>query len=57
MVSGYISDSINWNGGTCPKCGKRWEYFDSDSAGSRGYRCACRHLWISYNVDFKLKNK
>lgn len=54
---GSISDSINWNGGKCPKCGKEWELFAIDSGGGRGYKCACRHIWISYNVDHKPKNK
>lgn len=54
-VIGYIYDYIDWNRGICPKCGKEWEYFDTDSAGGRGYKCACRHIWISYNVDYKTK--
>jgi hypothetical protein len=56
-IIGSISDSINWNGGKCPKCGKEWKLFDVDSQGGRGYTCDCRHIWISYNVDRKPKNK
>lgn len=42
-----------WNGGVCAKCGGKWQSFDTDSQGGRGYNCASnKHtIWISYNVD------
>lgn len=54
---GYIFDYIDWNGGKCPKCGKEWKLFDVSFQGCRDYTCDCRHIWISYNVDHKPKNK
>jgi hypothetical protein len=32
-----------WNGGNCPDCGSRWESFDTDSSGARGYVCKGGH--------------
>ena len=45
-----------FNGGICPECGTRLEYFGSDSQGGRGYLCEkCGyHTWVSWNtVDKK----
>jgi hypothetical protein len=41
-----------FNNGICNKCSGRWEFFDIDSSGARGYKCSCgKYIWISYNVD------
>lgn len=41
-----------FNNGICSKCGGKWERFDTDSQGGRGYRCECgRYIWITYKVD------
>ncbi len=41
-----------WNGGYCTECGCRWENFDMDSQGGRGYICENHHFfWASYRVD------
>lgn len=47
----YYSEKKNWNGGYCSRCGEKWNHFDNDSQGGRGYNCGCRHIWISYAVD------
>lgn len=26
MMLGYFDEKKEWNGGKCPKCGKKWEY-------------------------------
>jgi len=42
----------DWNNGFCGKCGEKWENFDTDSQGGRGYTCLDNHyIWCSYNVD------
>lgn len=47
--TGRYFEKREWNGGTCPKCGKLWERFDTDSQGGRGYKCPCpQNIWISY---------
>jgi Zn-finger nucleic acid-binding protein len=48
------TESITFNKGMCPHCNIRWEHFDCDSQGGRGYSCPrCgKTIWISYpNVD------
>jgi tRNA(Ile2) C34 agmatinyltransferase TiaS len=51
----------NWNGGVCPKCGRKLEYFDTDSQGGEGWTCdECDYTtWVSYhNLVYKFwKNK
>lgn len=37
-----------WNGGVCADNGLRWEQFDTDSQGGRGYKAGARYTWISY---------
>lgn len=37
-----------WNGGICRENGKRWELFDMDSHGHRGYRAGNKYTWITY---------
>ena len=46
------NDAEKWNGGYC-KCNGRWEHYDNDSQGGRGYNCSkCdAGIWISYAVD------
>ena len=47
-----ISEAKGWNGGYCKECGHRWETFDMDSQGGRGYICKDHHFfWASYKVD------
>ena len=53
------SEYKNFNKGSCPKCGKKLEYFDMDSQGGRGYCCRdCNYYtWVSYNfVDKNFKD-
>lgn len=51
------SEKKMWNGGVCQLCGSKFEYYDTDSQGGRGYKCQCEDLsnryrcWISYRVD------
>ena len=42
----------NWNKGICPVCGKPWMRYDTDSHGSRMYRCENWHSCdVSYRID------
>ena len=49
----WYLDKIEWNGGKCRSHDRRWIYFDTDSQGGRGYKCApmvrdgCS-TWISW---------
>ena len=47
------NEKKEYNNGICPKCGGKFELFDYDSQGGRGYCCdKCGHkTWVSYNVD------
>ena len=48
----------DFNNGFCPKCGKKLNWFDTDSQGGRGYCCrdCMYYIWVSYNcVDKKYK--
>ena len=53
----YLTEKRNFNNGKCVCCGEKFELFDVDSQGGRGYKCTkCnRYLWISYRVDKKYK--
>lgn len=48
---GIVLETIEFNHGVCPVCGKKLLYFDSDSQGGRGHRCPNWHYsaWVSYN--------
>jgi len=48
IAASWRSDIRNWNGGTCLYNGKKWEYFDTDSQGGRGYRAGDYTIWISW---------
>lgn len=53
IVSLYLavcSEVKNWNGGYCPRCGKKLRHFDCDSQGGDGWCCdACDYTtWVSY---------
>lgn len=55
-VLNFLARSVEkkkFNNGICSECGGKWEHFDTDSQGGRGYRCLeCnRYIWISYKVD------
>jgi hypothetical protein len=51
LTVGYLNDKRNWNGGMSP-LGIKWEYFDMDSQGGRGYTDGNgNYVWISYGVD------
>ncbi len=57
IIVGIGLEKEKYNDGYCRNCGKRLIYFDSDSQGSRGYKCPeCGYTaWVSYrNID---KNK
>lgn len=52
MFWARYQDRKLWNKGYCPRCFGRWEYFDMDSQGGRGYKCEGNHTaWISWGVD------
>lgn len=54
---GYTLDKRDWNNGICKESGKPWEYFDSASDGSRGYKDGTGNFtWISYNLDKDYKH-
>jgi hypothetical protein len=54
----YNQEKREWNDGKC-LCGERWQYFDTDSQGGRGYKCVkCKNdVWISYRVDKEYKGE
>ena len=61
MMLGYFDEKKEWNGGKCPKCGKKWEYLGTDHHGGHEYRCpSCnKHFWITYrkiNKNEKRRN-
>ncbi len=49
---GSFLEDKEWNKGFCQKCGDCWVYFDTNSQGGDGYRCAnktCnKMIWQSY---------
>ena len=56
VIWGYFSEKKEWNNGHCPRCGARWECFDMDSQGGRGYKCKCPGpakygCWMSWGFD------
>ena len=42
-----------FNGGICPRCGKKLQYFYTALDGKRAWRCRkCNYTtWCSYDVD------
>ena len=42
-----------FNGGICPHCGEKLQYFYTALDGNRGWRCRkCNYTtWCSYDVD------
>lgn len=38
-----------WNNGICTDTGDRWEPFDTDSQGGRGYVSGDNYIWISWH--------
>lgn len=53
FVWAYNDEKKHYNGGVCPQCGKKLEYFSTDpSDGSRGYECPdekCDYTcWVSW---------
>lgn len=58
ILYGIHIEKREFNNGICPKCGKKLNWFDSDSQGGRGYCCHdCRYFtWVSYDCvdkDYK----
>jgi len=52
IIGGFVGWRLevrDWNGGYC-RCGNKWEYFDTNSQGGRGYKCRdCgAYVWISW---------
>lgn len=47
-AAAWRSDIRNWNGGICIYNGLRWERFDTDSQGARGYKAGEYVMWISW---------
>lgn len=52
LIGGIIAWIVEiriWNNGICRKTNERWEWFDNDSQGGRGYSTQSgRTCWISY---------
>ena len=46
----FSDQKKRFNNGECPECKLRWNFFDSDSQGGRGYDCKrCgKTIWISW---------
>ena len=47
----YLFEMHEWNGGICPKCGGRLEYFDSEPQDVKCYRCSAKkdyYCWICW---------
>ena len=44
-------EAKRWNGGYCPRCGKKLRKFDRDSQGGDGWCCDnCNYdTWVSYH--------
>jgi len=56
IAFGWLWENRRWNNGTCRECGQPWGYFDTDSQGGRGYKCAGGHCeWMSYPMDRKVQ--
>lgn len=45
------AEAKDWNGGYCPRCGKKLRHFGCDSQGGDGWCCdACDYTtWVSYH--------
>lgn len=50
-LTGYLLNRREWNGGVCRKNGLRWQHFDTDSQGGRGYVAGDQYCWIGWPVD------
>ena len=48
FIIGYIMEYRKWNKGICKKTNKKWQLFDHDSQGGRGYKSDDNYCWISY---------
>lgn len=53
IISLYLAvcnEVKDWNGGYCPRCGKKLRHFGCDSQGGDGWCCdACDYTtWVSY---------
>ena len=54
IISCYHYEKKLWNRGFNPKNGMKWQHFDNDSQGGRGYTDSVgTYIWISYPVDRK----
>ena len=45
---GSISERRRFNNGVCKSNGIKWEYFDTDSQGGRGYIAGDEVCWVSW---------
>lgn len=47
----YLLDRQGFHKGTCPHCNHPLFFFDTDSAGERGYYCKSCHYttWVAYD--------
>lgn len=46
---GAMLEKKDFNNGVCLYCNNKLRNFDTDSQGSRGYKCDCGyHTWVSY---------
>lgn len=50
LFIGIRLETMYYNKGICPVCNGKYEIFDIDSQGSRGYECdTCGNvIWVSY---------
>jgi len=47
-VYAYRSEKETWNDGVCRDNSVKWETFDMDSQGGRGYKAGDCYCWISW---------
>lgn len=43
-----LCEAVAWNNGVCKMTGRKWQIFDRDSQGGRGYKSGPHTVWISY---------
>lgn len=55
ILVGYVVNERKWNGGKCPECGTKWEYWTTNSYGDRIYYCpnCMNSCTIVFDVDDK----
>lgn len=55
---GLLTEIRKWNNGVCREINEKWEHFDNDSQGGRGYSTKSgKTCWISYPLVDKIRTK